>query len=76
MEDTVGISDMKSYRVAVQPLNPNRFSNGGRETTGYSTAQYHETVVQARNINEARSVAAAPHGGERNCEIRVLGEIR
>lgn len=70
------INDMKRFRLGVQPLNPNRFSNGGNDSTGYSTADYYETVIEARDSFEARKVAASRHGGERNCEIRMFGEVR
>ena len=68
------MSNMRRYRVAVQPYK----SAAERANNGvlYSTADYYETIVEAIDSYRAMQIAAAPHGGTSNAEIRVLNEVR
>ena len=65
---------MKRFRVGVQPYK----SRAERDHNGilYSTGEYYETIIEATDNFRAKQIAAAPHGGERNCEVRVFGEMR
>lgn len=66
-------SNLKQYRVGVQPIQ-RPWGDGGAATS--NTGDYYETIVQATDPFRARQIAAAPHGGERLCEVRVFGEVR
>jgi len=65
---------MKRFAFRVQPLNPNRFSQGGRESTEYNTLDQHDRVVEARNKFEAERQIQAMYGGSNNVRLGFLGE--